>query len=209
MRAVSHRLPFNSHPLAVLAAAFACGLLLVRMVAPASGVERALLCLVGGVCCAGVSAWALRKQKFYFATWCVAVGFACAGAALAAAEASRVSGNRVRGFFESGRIASGDPVEVTGVLGRAPEVAPDGFYMTLRVEGLRHKGVEQRATGAVQLFAPVRDEAARAAYAELALRRGARVRVLVALERSERYRNPGGSSFVEFLEQRELDAVGT
>src|SRR5204863_5695631 len=37
--------------------------------------------------------------------------------------------------------------------------------------------------------------------------RGARVRVLVRLERDEEYRNPGGSSLLEYLERRRLDAT--
>ena len=139
----------------------------------------------------------------------VLLAFASLGASLAGVSLRRGAyGEGLRRLYEEGRIASGDPVEITGVVERAPEFAPDGFYLALGVERLRARGAEWAATGAVELFAPVRDRGARGRYEELELRRGARVRVLVALERAEEFRNPGGSSLKEFLERRGLDARG-
>jgi len=133
----------------------------------------------------------------------------CAGATGAAFERRGIEAERVRRLYEEGRVASGEPLELTGVLSRAPEFAPDGFYLTLRAEQLRLRGTERKASGAIELFAPVRDGQTQLKYEALELRRGARVRVLVALERAEKFRNPGGSSLTEFLERRGLDASGT
>lgn len=118
-------------------------------------------------------------------------------------------GESLRRVYEEGRVVSGDPVELTGVVERAPEFAPDGFYLSLRVERLRARGKESAASGGVELFAPLREAGARRSYEELELRRGARVRVLVALERAEEFRNPGGRSLTEFLERRGVEARGT
>ncbi|HEY1402815.1 MAG TPA: ComEC/Rec2 family competence protein, partial [Pyrinomonadaceae bacterium] len=201
---VSHRPSFNPHPLALLAASFAAGILIARLVSPPlfislpTSIFTTLLALV-----------AFRRRRPAFATMSLLLAFASAGAACAGVERRGVGGERVRRLYEAGRVASGDPVEITGVVERAPEFAPDGFYLALGVERLRARAVDHAATGAVELFAPVRDAVARGGYEDLELRRGARVRVLVALERAEEFRNPGGSSLTEFLERRGMDARGT
>jgi competence protein ComEC len=139
----------------------------------------------------------------------IAVAFFWAGATLAIVEHRGVAANRVQRFFDDGVIASGDPVEVTGVMTGAPEPAPESFYLILRVERLRLKGTEREASGVVRLFAPVREAASLAEYEALELRYGARVRVMTALNRVESFRNGGVSSFTEYLERRGWDATGT
>lgn len=137
------------------------------------------------------------------------LAFASVGAALVGVELRSVRGESLRRLYKDELVASGDPLEITGVVERAPEFAPDGFYLAVRVERARVRETERAAAGAVELFAPVREAGARGAYEELELRRGARVRVLAALERAEEFRNPGGESLTEFLERRGVDARGT
>ncbi|HEX8422341.1 MAG TPA: ComEC family competence protein, partial [Pyrinomonadaceae bacterium] len=203
-RVSTHKPSFNPYPLAVLAAAFAVGILVVRIAElPLSST------LISGLVCTLVALVAFKRRRAKLASVSLAFAFVCMGACVSQVEGRRSAAvGRVRQLYEEGRIASGDPVEVTGVAVRAPEFAPDGFYLTLRVERVRMRGAEQAATGGVELFAPVGDAQARVRYEELELRRGARVRALVALERAEKFRNPGGSSLTEFLERRGLDAAG-
>ena len=233
-----HRPFFNPSPLGLLAAAFACGVLLARALAPS-----AAACVA---CCAVFSALALsaslaRRAEAY-AAWLLVCAFACAGAALGVVESGPAAPSRVRGFYEGERIAAGEPVELTGVLERAPEWSPGGLRLTLRVERLSFRRDGRPASGRVELFAasPGADDSAgagkdssnvgevppgneggtedeslaggspaREGYEALELRRGARVRVLASLGRGERYRNPGVSSFADYLERRGLDAAGT
>ncbi|MDQ1559096.1 MAG: competence protein ComEC [Pyrinomonadaceae bacterium] len=200
----SHRPSFNPHPLALPAASFAAGILLARFIAPPlfnSILSSALTTLLALV--------AFKLKRPALATTCALLAFVAVGAAFAGVERHGVGVERVRRLYEEGRVASGDPVEITGVVARAPEFAPDGFYLALGVERLGARGAERAASGAVELFAPVRDARTRERYDELELRRGARVRVLVALERAEEFRNPGGTSLTEFLERRGVDARGT
>ncbi len=203
MRAVLHRPAFSLHPLAFVALACACGVLLAHATTLSLRWP-----LAGSVLCAALTLLAFSKQKIALATFLLLLAFIGTGAALAVIEERNVGADRLQRFYDAGWIESGAPVEVTGVLERAPEVAPDGLFLALRVERLRYKTDEARTTGAVELFAPARDAAARAAYAALELRRGARLRVLVALGRAEEFRNPGGSSLTEFLARRGFDAVG-
>ena len=108
----------------------------------------------------------------------------------------------------SGTIAAGEPVELTGVLARYPESAPNGFYLTLRAEQLRMKDAEKTVSGVVTLLLPVQEKITEEDYQRLELRYGARVRVMTVLNRADNFRNPGVSKFTEYLERRGYDAAG-
>jgi ComEC/Rec2-related protein len=166
-------------------------------------------CLIFAALAAATALFAFLK-KHARATLLVAAAFVCAGAALASADEWRESATaRLRSLYERGAVLPGEPVELTGVLERAPEITPDGLLLPLRVEVLRYKADERACSGRVELFAPVRDARAARAYEALELRCGARVRVMTMLARAERFRNPGVESLGEFLERRDLDARGT
>jgi competence protein ComEC len=195
---------FSEHPLVVLAAAYAAGVLLARLTHAPPSICVTLAALTS------TSAFIAALRSREATARLVVLAFACAGAALSSIE-SRASGDesRLRGLYESGRIASAEPVELTGVLERAPEIAPGGLLLSLRVEAVRHKSIETSCGGRVELFAPVPDANAEAVYDSLELRRGARVRVAAALTRAERFRNPGVRPFGEYLDVRDVDARGT
>lgn len=202
--AVSPRQSFAAHPLALLAAAYACGIAVTCLF-----VSPLFLSLA---CAATASALAI----FFFAgrresvvSMLLVLAFFCAGWSMANIEQRKIAPDSLQHFYDEGLVASGDPVELTGVLTSAPEPAPDGLYLTLRLEKFRFKEEEKSARGVVWLFAPVSDIAHRAEYEGLELRYGARVRVMVALRRAESFRNPGVSSFTEYLERRGYDATGT
>ncbi|MFL6227149.1 MAG: ComEC/Rec2 family competence protein, partial [Pyrinomonadaceae bacterium] len=199
-----HGSPFCAQPLAALAASFAAGVL-VAHVAGFSPVAVVVACAAAST----LALLALARRKLGLATALACGAFVCAGAALACVERRDVAADRLRRLVEGGRVAAGEPVELTGVVARAPEVAPDGFFVELNVERVRHGGREEQASGAVELFAPVRDAETYARYDALELRRGARVGVLTAFERAEEFRNPGANSRTEFLERQGFDAAGT
>ncbi len=201
----TRRTSFNPHPLALLAASFAAGILLAHIASP-----PLRLSLLSAALSALLAFVAFKRRQATLATLILVIAFACTGAAVSQVEGRRIVGvERVRQLYEAGGIASGDPLELTGVIVRAPEFAPDGFYLTLRIERVRVRGAERAAKGAVELFAPFGDAQTQIEYEALELRRGARVRALVALERAEKFRNPGGSLWTEFLERRGVDAAGT
>lgn len=203
MRAAApHQPSFVSHPLALLAACLMAGILAAGFVAmPLGG------CLAAGVICSAGAVWFLSRRRLTGATLAAACAFFCAGAALESFEKG-AGANSVRRLFDAGALTSGDPAEAAGVLKRAPEPAPDGFYLTLSVEKLRVGDTERSASGVLWLFAPARDRSVRDEYEALGLRYGARVRVMSALNRADDYRNPGVSSYTEYLERRGYDASG-
>ena len=196
---------FSAYPLAFIAAAFAAGVLFARVTsAPPAP------CVFSAAVISALAFFAAVKKKNTAAARLVLLAFACAGASLSAIEAKAArAGTRLRGFYERGELAPGDPVEVTGVLERAPELAPDGLALSLRLESLRYGERERPCAGRVELFAPLKGKRAAAAYDALELRRGARVRVMAALTRDEKFRDPGVKPLGEYLEARDVDARGT
>lgn len=205
MPTLPHRPTFSAFPLAVLAAALASGVLLARP----SSVPLAV-CVTLTALASTLALFASLKAKHAFASRLVVAAFVFAGSLLASVEArSERSETLLRSFYERGLVVRGQPVELTGVLERAPEIAPDALVLSLRVEGLRYKSEEQPCAGRVELYAPVRGARGANEYESLELRRGARLRLMTALADEERYRNPGVISSNELLESRDLDARGT
>src|ERR1043165_2012925 len=203
MRAVPQRPTFLPHPLAGLAASLALGIVLARF----TNWPLKLL-LPCALACSLAALYGYLKNWSLASSLMIGFAFFFMGATLEVLEKSSVTLERVQRIYDEGRIASGEPVEVTGVMTRAPEPAPDGFYLAMRVERLRFKGDERDASGEALLFASVRDKTIRAEYEALELRIGARLRVMCALNRAESFRNPGVSSLTEYLERRGVDATG-
>jgi competence protein ComEC len=203
MRAVPQGPTFLPHPLAGLAASLALGITLARFT---NGPLKLLLPC--GLACSLVAFYGYLKNWSLASSLLIVFAVFFMGATLEVLEQSSVPPDRVERIYDEGLIASGEPVEVTGIMTRAPEPALDGFYLMMRVERLRFKGDERNASGEVLLFASVRDQMRRAEYEALELRMGARLRVMCALSRAESFRNPGVSSLTEYLERRGVDATG-
>src|SRR3954470_14913242 len=112
---------FSEHPLVVLAAAFASGVLLARLTSAPPYICVTLAALTS------TSTFFVAFKRRKVTARLVVLAFACAGAALSSVESKELDSQaRLRGLYESNQISSGEPVELTGVLERAPEIAPDG-----------------------------------------------------------------------------------
>lgn len=205
--------PFAAYPLALLAAAFGFGTLVgLYLVVPI------WLPIVAAALSIVVAFTAFCKRKMELAKVLVILAMFLLGFTLAAIDKNNVPANRLKHLLTGGTVASGspsnqviavgDPVEITGVLERDPEVAPERLYLLLRVQRLRHKGMEREVSGEVALLAPVSGKSAEQDFADLDLRYGARIRVMTNLERADSFRNPGVSSFTEYLDRKGYDATG-
>jgi competence protein ComEC len=204
MSTPSHRRNFGEYPLAWLAASLALGVLLSSLTSASLKLCLTLAAL------AYASAIISTLKSHASASYFVIIALIFAGASLASIEARDArTDSRLRVLYERGVIAPGEPVELTGVLERAPEYAPDGLLFDVRAERVSFRNVERECAGRVEFFAPVVDARAAFEYDSLELRRGARVRVMSLLMRAERFRNPGVTSSDEFLSRRDLDARAT
>ncbi len=195
---------FAVHPLAQLAAAFVLGILVARYFA----VPVSLLVTIPALTTILATTALLWRRRMKLATLLVTLTALLLGSSLAAIEKNQVPANRLRRLISEGTMAVGQPVELTGVLERDPEVAPERLYLFLKVQTLRFKQREREVSGEVVLLAPVAGKSRQEEFDQLDLRYGARIRVMTMLERADSFRNPGVSSFTEYLDRKGYDATG-
>ncbi len=190
-------------PLAPLAVFFAVGALIgLRLnVSP-----TVIVSLTSG--CGLLSAVALLRRKSQIAMVLITLSFLLAGIMLALLERGSRPRGSVKQLIQSETIRVGEPVEITGVLQREPEIAAGRCHLNLQVERVRSQSVEREASGNVPLLVAVPTQSIEEDLNQLALRYGARIRVMTSLNRTDEFRNPGVSLFTEYLDRKGYDATG-
>lgn len=191
-----------AYPLAQLACAFAVGIL------AGTFLNNSLWLFIscGALMSVGAIA-ALLKQKLQLATTLVLFGALCLGSAFAIIEKSKLPPNQLRRLLDEGTIKVGERVELTGVLEQEPELAPERLFLRLRVRRIRAGNTEMQTSGVIMLLARVVPKSNELEFEELDLHYGARLRVMTRLERTDSFRNPGVSSFTEYLDRQGYDAT--
>jgi competence protein ComEC len=196
---------FHPFPLAQLAAALALGILTHTVFALPwkflSGFA-ALTTIIAVV--------ALLTKRIGLATIMVTIAALVLGFTLASIEEGRVPQNQLKRLLEekaANGIAVGEPLELTGVLTRDPELARERWYLDVRVESIRSQNVEKSVSGVVTMLVSSAAGRHELELRQLDLRYGARIRVMTLLERSDSFRNPGVSSFTEYLDRKGYDAT--
>src|SRR5437870_10586407 len=132
---------FAQSPLLVLAAAIAVGIFLGHYLAPGSQ-SILILSIVGSIGFA-LSIWLVRKKRLAPASVVLVGTFLLTGLTLSLIENRSVALNRISRTYEQGTITAGEPVELTGIIDGQPEPAPQSFYLKLRAERIRSKGIER------------------------------------------------------------------
>lgn len=198
---------FVASPLLILAVAISVGILAGRYI-PLQSKSILIISITIGVCATFLAIARISNKKTVSASLSLLIAFVVAGFALSLIENRPISPDRLARLYDEGVLSAGEPVELSGIIQGQPEVAPDGFYLALKVESIRFQGAEHKASGAVLLLAHTRAPQIKEEYDALELRHGARVRVMTTLDREENFRNPGASSFTEYLERRGFDATG-
>lgn len=190
-----------AYPLAQLASAFALGIVL------ASRLQSVFLPCAVAVVLASAAVAFLLKRKLQAATLAVLLTTALLGSAFAVAAKTSTQPHRLKLLLEEGTIKIGAPVELFGVLEREPELAPERLFLHLRVRQIRHANSNRPAAGDVLLLVRMTEKNAKDEIDALDLHYGARLRVTTTLERSDNFRNPGVSSFTEYLDRAGYDAT--
>ena len=204
MRSVDSPQKFAAYPLAQLASAFVAGILIAnrwtipsRYVIPIAAVIF-ILAIVATARRRLASAWVL-----------ILAAFALLGLVFANIERDDRPSNQLRRLLDGKTIVVGQLVDLTGTLERDPEEARDRFYLQLHVEKVAGTEMRERdAGGVVMLLAPLLNAKGKGEFDELDLRYGARLRIKTALNRADSFRNPGVSSFTEYLDRNGYDATG-
>src|SRR6266568_3647037 len=169
------RTRFAQSPLLVLAAAMAVGVFLGHYLAPKSQ-SVLIFSIAASIGFAMLSIWLERKRRLAPASVVLVGTFLLTGLILSLIENRSIALNRISRTYEQGTITAGEPVELTGIIDGQPEPAPQSFYLKLRAERIRSKGIERDASGTVLLLASGLDEQIKKEYDALDLRHGARIR---------------------------------
>ncbi|MEP6718330.1 MAG: ComEC/Rec2 family competence protein [bacterium] len=198
----SHAVAVAVYPLAQLAGAFALGIL------AGSSLTNVLGWFVSGgaLISTGIIA-ALLKNKLPLATALALCATLFLGAAFASVEKTVIPPDQIRRLLDEGTIKVGEPVELTGVLEQEPELAPERLFLRLRVRRIRAGNIERQTAGVVMLLARVVTKSNETEFDALDLHYGATFRVMTRLERTDSFRNPGVSSFTEYLDRQGYDAT--
>jgi competence protein ComEC len=193
---------FSIYPMLWLAAAFSVGICAAYFLKPE------LFILVAVCFATAIVAFAFRGKRP--AGVFVLIAFIAAGAICFESE-QQIAGaaNRLRIIYDEGRIRSGEPVEIEGILLGRPEPAFDGLILRLNARSIAYKGTDQNIAGVIRITAPIENEEAGAAYDSLDLAYGSQIRVACKPEREEGFQNPGVFSRREMLDQQGVDAVCT
>jgi competence protein ComEC len=199
MRSVDPPQKFAAYPLAQLGAAFVSGILI------ANGWAVATPYVIASAVVVSVLAIMTTAKQWLTCAWILMLAaFALLGLVCANVERNDLPPNQLRSLLDEKTIAVGQPVNLTGTLERDPEQAHDRVYLQLRVE----KVSERDAAGVVMLLAPLLNAKGKSEFESLDLRYGARLRIKTALNRADSFRNPGVSSFTEYLDRNGFDATG-
>ena len=181
--------PFHQHPLLLLGVYFAGGIVLAPIVDPT-------IASVGFLTSLAIALVLRTSARLIVPLLFIPLGFFCYQV-----ELSSIAADRVRTIYSRGDIASGEPVEIEGVLTAFAEPTYDGHYLLLRTERLSYRGTDVKVSGTVRLFAPGGEVAD--------FRYGERIRAMCRMLREDQFQNPGVRSRVAILDEQGIDATAT
>lgn len=190
---------FTLYPLAWLTGSFALGIFVGKYYDFVWQISLAI-CLISAIC-----TLIFIKQKF--AIILLFLSFTALGGLCLQVEKMSVAPNRLKVLFDSEKLKSGEPFEITGISQGNPELAVGGFFLIIKTESLFSKGVEQKVSGNIRLFLPTRDEQIAKEYEQLNIGYGTKLRVACEVRRAEKFQNPGGISNKEILDRQGIDAT--
>lgn len=147
------------------------------------------------------------KRKFVFLF--IFAAFFSVGGLFLQIEKQTIAETRIKKLYDGGRINSGEPVEIEGVLTTKPELAVGGFFLSLEAKRVVYKNAEIAVSGKVRLFASVPNDQIGVEYQNLNLNYGARIRLACNLRRENDFQNAGAMPLTTILDQKQIDATAT
>ena len=148
-------------------------------------------------------------KRNLWASVAILAAFFAAGGLLSNAERARAANSPLKMLSESGLLTPDSTIELTGILARPPEPAPQVYYLDIDVESIRPNADVLYAPGRARLIAELGDPVAASEFDSLSLEYGTRVRVLARLEAHRGYSNPGSPDFDSLLERRGYQLSGS
>lgn len=197
---------YSAMPLVWLTVAFAFGIVSANAIPSLANPFHSTTAFVP-ILAAVVAAFIFRKYSY--AAVLVLFAFFWLGAILYHIETSGISEDRIARIYDSGRVVSGDPVEIEGSVIGGTEPAMDGVFVNISVRRLSNRGNAMAGSGRVRMFLPLTNLAAVQDLDALRLRHGAIVNITGVLNREDSFLNPGVTLRKEILHRQGIDATGT
>ena len=195
----SHKRNFSNYPLLAIAIAFAFG------ITAASFFQFSIAGITFVCFFIAISAYALREQ--ITATYLLISLFFGIGSLSFQFEKISISETRIRRLYDERQLISGEPIEIEGVVAKALEPAPNGFFILLDTTSATVKVSAIPVSGRVRLFVPISNIEATKDLSDLHLGYGSRIRVACLLEREDKFLNPGVYSRKLLLDRQQIDAT--
>lgn len=148
-------------------------------------------------------------RKYSFTSVFLLLAFFWGGAILFHVEISGISEDRIARIYESGRVVSGDPIEIEGSVIGGTEPAMDGVFVNISVRRLSNRGNSMVASGRIRMFLTLTNSDAVQDFDSLKLRHGAVVNITGVLNREDSFLNQGVTPRKEILHRQGIDATGT
>ncbi|HQX54542.1 MAG TPA: ComEC/Rec2 family competence protein [Pyrinomonadaceae bacterium] len=187
---------FNHQPLLWLSFALVSGILFANSFAFPTTI-LILICVVSGI-----AAIILRTKPI--ATAIVLIAFFTAGMISVQVENSGVRSNRIRSLIDNGLVATDSPVELEGVVFRAPEPQSEGMVVDIDTSNIIYRGSDRSVAGRVRLYLPQTSEPISSIRD---LNYGSRIRVTCRISRDDAFQNPGVRNRKEMLDRIGIDAT--
>ena len=201
MQGAPHQPLFAQAPLAQLATAFAIGILVAHYIRmPHAAI---VFC---GVLLSAMAFVALVKQCHRTSGILLIAAVFMTGTIVETQDQQLIPPNQLKYFLDKHQLGAKE-VEITGVIDGAPDFAFQRAFVTLNVEQLRYDGKDITVSGTVALSIWLQTPQSIAAFNELDLQHGARIRARTNLRRTDNFRNPGVLLLTEYLDRKGYDAT--
>src|SRR6185437_3748519 len=203
MNSNPHNRFFSHHPLFQLSLAYVGGVVTANFVSTRSFGAIAMCALSSSLVLVS-----FVKRKYQCAGFLLLSSLFFAGLALSVIEKQSLPQNSLKQLLETGCIDDRQSVLLTGLLEQQPELSRERVYLVLRLEEISSETFEGRVNGSVSVSALFKTAQDREEYNRLQLHYATRIRAKTTLNRADQFRNPGVSTFTEYLDRKGFDASG-
>ncbi len=203
MKKNPHKRLFSHYPLFQLSVAYAAGVMTASFVSARLDIAIALYSISSIL-----ALTSFAKAKHHLAGLFVLSSLFFAGVLLLTIDSRALAPNTLRQLLQNDCVDERQTVSVTGVLVQPPELSRDRVYFVVRLAEISTGDFSGEVGGTIALSSLFKTAAERQEYQDLKLHYGTRIRAKTTLNSANQFRNPGVSTFTDYLDRKGFDAAG-
>jgi competence protein ComEC len=192
-------------PVGLIAAAFAGGILLSGIRAPAVGIPIWIVCALAAICLGCLLLW---RKRVTFAFAAAAIAWIALGGLVASIERADVPADHVTRLIAAGQLDTSVPLRWKGRLSEDPMDLPWGRRYEIDLEQVEAGGIERPVRGGLRLNL-YGNNAQQATGVLTALRAGDRVEALAKARQPRNFLDPGAFDERDYLARQGIDLTGS